>query len=41
MSEATFDRVAVEFLKRFDGGGSVLSWSVPSLMDDGDVNIDL
>jgi hypothetical protein len=41
MSEATFDRVAEEFFKRFGGGGSSLSWPVPSLTDDGDVNMDL
>lgn len=39
MSEATFDRVAVEFFERFGGGGSSPSRS--SLTDDGDVNMDL
>ena len=41
MSEATFDQVAVEFFKHFEGGGSLPSLPLSVLTDDGDVNIDL
>jgi hypothetical protein len=40
MSEATFERVAVEFFERLRGG-SLSSRPVFSVTDDGDVNIDL
>jgi len=40
-SEATFDRVAVEFFERFSGGGPSASRPGSSLTDDGDVNMDL
>jgi hypothetical protein len=40
MSEATFERVAVEFFERLRGG-SLSSSLVFSVTEDGDVNIDL
>ena len=41
MSEATCERVALEFFERLRGGGSSPLLSVSSVTDDGEVNIDL
>jgi hypothetical protein len=41
MSEATCERVAAEFFKRFGGGGSSSLRSAPSVTDEGEVNKDL
>ena len=40
MSEATCDRVAVEFFERFGGGGSSSLRPEPSVTDEGEVNSD-
>jgi hypothetical protein len=41
MSEATCERVALEFFERLRGGGSSPSLPVSSVTDDGEVNMDL